>query len=547
MNMYSMLAIITSSLYLMMGLYIVMFIGTKNRLYNRLLVACASLFVWNFLYVFIYSLPNTSMAMLLYKVSSLAWVTFPISVVIFYHTFAIHEHNTISKNKLNPISDKQALLMYLPCTLFVFRVFTDTLLVERIDYSPIGNIEILVKNSYYAYVFNIYFIGTLFVTMMAIYIWGMKQKNNRVRKATQVIFGFSMISFVIAVITFIMQLTMDIRTVMPLLSIFYGLGMWTAITKYNMIDFFEKRVLSMILDKVDDIYIIVDRYLMVRHHNVIAISETGYDADELSLLTIDSIIDMHTIKRLQMSYDQGEFGNKKISNAKLIKKNGEKIPVSITVNAIQDDYNDFYGHLLTIKDLRLLEKLSRQEEVIMSLASAIEIKDQYTEGHSQRVRQYSEMIARRLGYDEEALGQLGRAALLHDIGKIGINHNILNKEGPLSLEEYEEIKLHPEYSRRILDNIRDFDRITDATYYHHERYDGKGYPTGLAGTDIPLDARIIAIADTFDALTSTRAYREAKPKGIALKIIEEELGKQFDPNIGAIALEEFGALELVKR
>lgn len=178
----------------------------------------------------------------------------------------------------------------------------------------------------------------------------------------------------------------------------------------------------------------------------------------------------------------------------------------------------------------------RHHEIVAALVSAIEIKDMYTEGHAQRVREYSVALAIELNLSEESIHNIGTAGILHDVGKIGIPTEILTKPGKLTKEEYEIIKMHPTYSKKILENISGFSNVVDYAYYHHERYDGLGYPEGLSGDRIPFEAQIIQLADSYDAMTSKRSYREALDNTEALKIIEKESGKQFNPEIAKAAL-----------
>ncbi|MCK4258290.1 MAG: HD domain-containing protein [Halanaerobiales bacterium] len=176
------------------------------------------------------------------------------------------------------------------------------------------------------------------------------------------------------------------------------------------------------------------------------------------------------------------------------------------------------------------EKLhSTYLEVIQGLITAIEVKDPYTRGHSHRVMVYSELIARKIQYRD--LETIQMASLLHDIGKIGVPERILNKPGKLTDEEYEIIKSHPDHGFKIINNIEGFSRIKDMIRFHHERVDGKGYPTGMQGIIIPLEARIIAVADTFDALTSDRAYRQGMSVHNALKELNRVKGTQLDERL----------------
>ena len=176
------------------------------------------------------------------------------------------------------------------------------------------------------------------------------------------------------------------------------------------------------------------------------------------------------------------------------------------------------------------------EETTEALANAIDAKDKYTHGHSTRVAALSRIIAEEAGLTEEECAQVYFAALLHDVGKIGVPDDIINKPSGLTDEEFEQIKQHPVLGNQILSSIKQSPYLSVGAHYHHERYDGKGYPEGLAGTDIPRIARIIAVADSYDAMTSTRSYRGALGRQRVRDEIANGLGKQFDYEYAAIML-----------
>jgi polar amino acid transport system substrate-binding protein len=171
----------------------------------------------------------------------------------------------------------------------------------------------------------------------------------------------------------------------------------------------------------------------------------------------------------------------------------------------------------------------RYKEIINALVSAIEIKDEYTEGHAKRVSEISLKLAKIMGIPHDRLKTIETAAILHDVGKIGTPTEILNKKSSLTNDEYEIIKRHPLDAKKILEKIEGFEEILDLTYMHHEHYDGSGYPQGLSGDKIPIEAQIIQAADAFDAMTSKRAYRDAMSIEKAMSIFREQREKQFHP------------------
>ena len=175
-------------------------------------------------------------------------------------------------------------------------------------------------------------------------------------------------------------------------------------------------------------------------------------------------------------------------------------------------------------------------ESIETFTGFIDAKDPYTNGHSKRVAIYTKRIAKEFGYDGEALDRIYYVALLHDCGKIGVPDSILGKPGRLTDEEFEIIKSHTLRGGEILSRFKSLTNVGEGALYHHERYDGKGYPAGKAGEEIPFIARMICVADSFDAMNTNRVYREKRTKEHILQEIETNKGRQFDPQIADVML-----------
>ena len=201
---------------------------------------------------------------------------------------------------------------------------------------------------------------------------------------------------------------------------------------------------------------------------------------------------------------------------------------------ISKPYNHFELMARVKNHIRLknvMEDLEDTNNVLYTLAATIEAKDPYTRGHSHRVGKFCYEVASEMGWKESERIKIQRAGLLHDIGKIGVPDFILTKEGRLTDEEYETMKSHPVLSAEICKSLTRLKDIIPAIKYHHERIDGKGYPEGLKGSAIPLGARLMAVCDSWDAMTSDRAYRKKLNLQKVYDILKEESGKQWDPEI----------------
>ena len=208
------------------------------------------------------------------------------------------------------------------------------------------------------------------------------------------------------------------------------------------------------------------------------------------------------------------------------------------------EMEEFQAELEKKVDEQTVELRDQQKKIndlyiqtVTALSEAVDAKDRYTSGHSKRVAEYARMIAARMGKSKKEQEEIYRAGLLHDVGKIRIPVEIINKPGRLTDEEFNIIKIHPVTGYHILRGISGNSDIAIAAKYHHERYDGKGYPNGLEGENIPESARILGVADSYDAMTSNRSYRNALPQDVVRAEIEKGKGTQFDPYVADVMLQ----------
>lgn len=269
-------------------------------------------------------------------------------------------------------------------------------------------------------------------------------------------------------------------------------------------------------------------FIMTPIHGDQVVEEIRKFNKELYILLLTGHKDLapplETIRRLDI---QGycEKSDKFDQLLLLIESGIKAISQMNTIKEINDELKDTY------------DKLERAYmESIQTLRYTVEAKDTYTRGHSDRVSEFSVLIGKHLGLSNEDLKVLQIGGLFHDIGKIGVPDSILLKEGKLTDDEYSEIKNHPTIGAHILSNATIFQNIIPIVKHHHEKYDGNGYPSKLKGEDIPYFARIAAIADTFDAMTSKRTYRDALPLETVIAEIERCKGTQFDPKLADVFL-----------
>ncbi|HEY3375761.1 MAG TPA: HD-GYP domain-containing protein [Candidatus Aquicultor sp.] len=240
-----------------------------------------------------------------------------------------------------------------------------------------------------------------------------------------------------------------------------------------------------------------------------------------------------TVQRIITSIEEILSG--KFSTRVKTSQTDELSGVVQAVNALADRYQ------MAHETIKLLDEQVKRSNLhtIMALVEALNAKDPYTRGHSERVTTYSMLLAKALNLSDEEIDSIYIASFLHDIGKIGIHDNILNKPASLTSEEYELVKSHANISSQIVSHLPNLSHIAPAVRHHHERHDGYGYPDGLSGESIPLGARILSIADAFDAMTSTRSYRSAFTPQQALNEIKQCAGQQFDPELAQIFVDAY--------
>lgn len=238
--------------------------------------------------------------------------------------------------------------------------------------------------------------------------------------------------------------------------------------------------------------------------------------------------------------------------SRCLQEKDEKIPLSIAFGyAIKKKPVESLNQIVREAEemmyrVKLMEEKSYRNAIVNSMLMALVTKSAETEEHAERLRNYCLTIGRKMGLSSKELDELALLAILHDIGKVGIRESILQKPGPLTAEEWEEMKKHPQIGWRIAKTIPELTHIAEYILCHHERWDGHGYPRGLKGEEIPLLCRILAVVDAYDAMTSDRVYRKAMTRERAFAEIKRNSGTQFDPQVVEVFLELFGEDDVEK-
>ena len=255
----------------------------------------------------------------------------------------------------------------------------------------------------------------------------------------------------------------------------------------------------------------------------------------IELLSQTKAVSPNTIKILMTGYADMDIVIDAINSGEVFKFITKPWENKFLINAVEEG----------IRRYHVIQSMKKEDEGhLLSLAQAIELKDPYTRGHCNRVADYALVIADALDLPQDVKTEIKFGSWLHDCGKIGVPEHILNKPGPLDPEEIEIIQKHPMWGAELARLSHRSDTIVNIIYYHHEKFDGTGYPTRKKGKDIPLEARIVSLADIFDALTSDRPYRKGFNLYKALDVIKSMNGAELDPELLDIFLTLIGSQEL---
>jgi PAS domain S-box-containing protein/putative nucleotidyltransferase with HDIG domain len=289
---------------------------------------------------------------------------------------------------------------------------------------------------------------------------------------------------------------------------------------------------SMVIESFMDAILVVDSRGIIVRINQQLTSLLGFTPVEVIGKSIDILVPEanRETHRQQMEAYWRSPARRPMGMALTLKaqtRTGDLIPVDISLNPIQNS-GQLYA-VVTIRDNSAI--VDAYEETLVGWSRAMDFRDKETENHTRRVTTLSVMVAQQMGLSVTAITHLRRGALLHDIGKMAVPDDILNKPGPLTDEEWVQMRKHPDYAYEMLYPIRFLRQALDIPYCHHERWDGSGYPRGLKMQQIPIAARIFAVVDVWDAITSDRPYRKAMTKEAARQYIVENAGKLFDPEV----------------
>jgi len=414
-------------------------------------------------------------------------------------------------------------LIFIPPAVFLVPMLLSNVLIERVVRTSWGFTAVLGPSYFGFAVYQVGFLAIAFQLILKAYL-----QSNEKRIKNEALF----IQIGIAIPFFGGSIT-DI--ILPLLgkhpfelgfilTAFSGIAIGYAIAKHKLMILDSSLTAKVVLSTMASSLFVANSEKKITMLNKSMLDLLGYKHGELLGRKID------TVWRDSKIIDENLTSGQRINDYHtfLLAKNRKPVPVSVSLSVLLDEAGTPIGSVGVAEDLR---KMQTYLTTVTSLAETVDARDTSTAGHSRRVRDLSISLANMLQLNSDFMRELEIAALLHDIGKVGIRDKVLFKPGPLNEAEWRQIKTHPLVAVRILEPIPFLREMIPIIRYHHERFDGHGYPAALVGSEIPLGARIIAVADSFDAMASARHYRPALTSAQIFNELVQGRGTQFDPEL----------------
>ncbi len=538
----------------------------RNTVHNTLLVSSICVFMWNIGYALLGF--NTNYAL------CTAWRVVGLAGIIFFIC-----NEVIFVRYVTGLIKKHFAIIHIPIVITGIAVLCTLGQPSTVNWVRINGRTAYYSNPSFARTFESIYIGAIFLFLLCMgIIWLIRAKHKREREMIIIL----VIAHCMLMISIIPDTVLPIMGLPSFPSTCYGafvcfIANLIVADKFNGFSISLANTANYIYHNVDTSVIVLDDKHVItkandfamKFFNIESVGNSSFDDmfvipdDDRGTEVDNELANLDTPENVskdgKVIFDSvekllDEVNKSDLRNSFRLKEKDKDIFCSVNFNTIFDKYHEPMCTVCMIYDLskeeqkfnevnelkiklqKDLKKKTRELEAltlqsITAIAATIDAKDMYTKGHSIRVADYSVQIAKELRWGEEELQNLRYVALLHDIGKIGVPDSILKKNGPLTNEEYDQLKTHTTMGAEILKDMKVIPDLDFGAKYHHERYDGKGYPSGLYGEDIPIYGRIIAVADAFDAMNSKRVYRNNLPG----EIIEQELLKgratQFDPDI----------------
>jgi|GEM_PF-6388742 len=507
------LAAITSNLFL--GIY-VLFKNPRDQLNRSYAYLMAVLVIWGCGEFIMRTTSSTDIAFKGEMLSSIGYIFMP-SFLLFFALMFTRKDELFSRKYFAHS------VVFAPSMLFIFLSLNTDLMITGVIKRYWGYTAIL-GPSFAG--FSIYVLAVLVASSYLFYQKYLLTEEQRVKKQAQLMLIGMLIPILGGSTTDILFPLFGLHPfeIGLFLTSVTGVFFSYAILKYKLMSISTYLTAKTVLATMSGSLLVFNNEKAITMVNNAASQLLGYSENELLKMPSGSILKDDDIFK-QITNGQYQFRD---YQTHLSAKDGTSVPVSLNISVLQGGAGEIIGVVGVADDLR---KMQTYLNTVTSLAETVDARDVSTSGHSRRVREYSMVIAQMLSYSPDQKSEIEIAALLHDLGKIGIRDNVLFKPGPLDQEEWHQVMTHPLVGARILEPLSFLKNVIPTIRHHHERFDGKGYPAGLKGKEIPIRARILAIADAFDAMASMRPYRRSLTADEIFRELVKGRGLQFDPEL----------------
>jgi PAS domain S-box-containing protein len=374
--------------------------------------------------------------------------------------------------------------------------------------------------------FGLYLVVLVSMACYLLLVTYLSSSSRRTKKQAQLVLFGLLIPFVGGSATdlFLPLLGYDVFEIAVFLTVCTGVFFYYAVVKYRLMVLDSALAAKTVLSTMPNSLVVVNPENRITMVNKSTLDLLGYQKSELLGKPIETILRQHKLLSLEPKEKHPDGGHL----AAFLAKDNSSIPITLNVSVIKDGAGDVLGTVAVAEDLK---KASTYLTVVTSLAETVDARDSSTAGHSRRVTNCVISFAGMLDYSPDQMNELRTAALLHDIGKVGIPDHVLLKAGPLDEQEWQQIRTHPLVAARILEPLPFLVGVIPIIRHHHERFDGCGYPAGLKCQEIPISARVLALADSFDAMMSARPYRAPLSSSRIFDELVRGRGTQFDPQL----------------
>ncbi len=515
LSLYGLLTLVAVLINLSLGTYII-YKNSRDRLNQSYVFVAAALCIWGFGELVMRTTSNPGIALQAEKFASIGYIFLPGVFLDFVLVLIGRKEITAKPYLLHSV-------VFLPAFFFLVLSQTTNYMIRGVTEEYWGYTAILGP---YFTGFSVYLVVVVTLSCYLLFQTYLSNSSNRIKKQAQLILIGALLPFLGGSVTDLVFPIFGFHyfEIAVFLTAFTGIFFAYAISKHKLMVLDSALTAKTVLSTMANSLVVINSVGRITDVNESMLDLLGYKKKELMGKPIGTIVkDENAI-----SQAAGSKNEVRGFYAQLLAKDKSSVPVTFNLSVLRDEAGETLGTVGVAEDLR---RISTYLTVVTSLAETVDARDSSTAGHSKRVTSCALSFAKGLGLSPDQLKVLKTAARLHDIGKVGVSDGVLFKLGPLNEDEWQQIRTHPLVAARILKSLPFLAEEMPIIRHHHERFDGSGYPAGLRCKEIPLGARILALADAFDAMMSSRPYRAPLSSSEIFEELAKGRGTQFDPQL----------------